>query len=389
MVAKQRVVIMRGFEYDSVDLAVAFNNVAKDMFGRDPFYGTKDRFWLPRNPVAFSRAKVGLNQEEKIAVGQMKIRSIKGDFLLDGSTVQVLVEKSEITKVESFLDKVKISLKTSSLYKGKAVTSSRGFMDLSKVNLGQLVYNDRVFQELSDNLWVLIEKTDQVRQAGARIRRKLLFQGKFGTGKTMAALVTAKKAIENGFTVFYLEPTNPDVSGAIEFMLQVAKKYPPALLIIEDFDREQRSGDFYAMGKMMAAVDGMTSKDSEIIVVFTTNFKDKIAGGFQRPGRIDKTISFNSFTTQDTERLLKVVIPPEYLDSAINWDKVSRATSHMTPAFIGEGVGIGATLAAISRANNEKKPVVTEEILLQVSEGLQDQHKACESAEQMGFSQTK
>jgi SpoVK/Ycf46/Vps4 family AAA+-type ATPase len=388
-VAKEKVFIGRGFEYDPTDLAVAFNKVAKEMFGQDPFYGTKDRWWLPRNPLAFSTVKTGLNQEEKIAVGQMRIRGVDGAVALDGSTVQVLVVKSETAKIESFLDKIKANLKINSLYKGKAVTSSRGFMDLSKVNLDQLVYNDRVFQDLKDNLWVLIEKTDQCRRAGIRIRRKLLFQGRFGTGKTMAALVTAKKAIENGFTVFYLEPTNPDVSGSIEFMLQVAKKYPPALLLIEDFDREQRSGDFHAMGKTMAAIDGMISKDPEIIVVFTTNFKDKIAGGFQRPGRIDKTISFNAFTPQDTERLLKVVVPPEYLGSDINWQKVSGATSHMTPAFIGEGVGIGATLAAISRAINGEKPVVTEEILLQVSEGLQDQHKACEAAEQMGFSQSK
>ena len=362
--AKDRIVIVRSFEYDSIDLAVAFNNVAGDVFGRDPFYGTKDRFWMSRNPVAFSTVKVGLNQEAKIAIGRMKIRGVDGEFILDGSSVQALVNKNETVKVESFLDKVKANLKTASLYKSKAVTSSRGFMDLSKVNLGQLVYNDRVFGELADNLWVLIEKTEQCRRAGVRIRRKILFQGRFGTGKTMAALVTAKKAVENGFTVFYLEPTNPDVSGAIEFMLQVAKKYPPALLIIEDFDREQRSGDFHAMGKTMAAIDGMTSKDSEIIVV-------------------------NSFTPQDTERLLKVVVPSEYLGSDINWEKVSGATSHMTPAFIGEGIGVGATLAAISRASNGERPIVTEEILLQVSEGLQDQHKACETAEQMGFSQSK
>lgn len=387
--AKGKVVIVRGFEYDSIDLAVAFNNAAKEMFGQDPFYGTKQRFFLPRDPVAFSTVKVGLNQEEKIVMGQMRIRGVDGDFVVDGSAIQAFVDKNETAKIESFFGKIKQNLKINSLYKGKAITSSRGFMDLSKVNLNQLVYNKNVFEELADNLWVLIEKTDQCRKAGVRIKRKLLFQGKFGTGKTMAALVTAKKAVENGFTVFYLEPTSPDVSGAIEFMLQLAKKYPPALLIIEDFDREQRLGDFYAMGKIMAAIDGMTSKDSEIIVVFTTNFKDKIAGGFQRPGRIDKTISFNTFTLQDTERLLKVVVPSEYLSPGINWEKVSRATSHMTPAFIGEGVGVGATLAAISRTSNGEKPVVTEEILLQVSEGLQDQHRACEAVEQTGFSNTK
>lgn len=384
--AKDKVVIVRGFEYDSFDLAVAFNNVAKEMFGQDPFIGTKDRVWLPRNPVAFSMVKVGLNQEAKIALGQMRIRGVEGDFALDGPEIQVLVNKSETAKVESFLDKVKARLKTASIYKGKAMTSSREFMALSKVDSGLLVYNRKVWEELTDNLWVLIEKTDQCRRAGARIRRKVLFQGKFGTGKTMAALVTAKKAVENGFTVFYLEPTLPNMSGAVEFMFQVAKKYPPALIIIEDFDREQRLGDFHGMGKMMSAIDGMTSKDSETVVVLTTNFKDKIAGGFQRPGRIDKTINFNVFTPQDTEQLLKVVIPPAYVDAGIDWEKVSNAMSHMTPAFIGEGVGVGATLAAISKANNGNNPVVTEEILLRVAEGLQDQHKACE--EQMGFSQS-
>ena len=240
-------------------------------------------------------------------------------------------------------------------------------------------------EELSDNLWVLIEKTDKCRKAGLRIRRKVLFEGRFGTGKTMAALVTAKKAVENGFTVFCLEPTPPDMVGAVEFMLQVAKKYPPALLIIEDFDREQRLGDFHGMGKMMTAIDGMTSKDSEIVVVFTTNFKDKIAGQFKRPGRIDKTINFNAFTSQDTEQLLKVVIPPAYVDAAVSWEKVSNSVSHMTPAFIGEGVGVGAILAAINRAKDGDSPVVNEEVLLKVAEGLQDQHKDCEAAEKMGF----
>ena len=188
---KEKVVIVRGFEYDSIDLAVAFNNTAKAMFGPDPFFGTKDKFWLPRNPVAFSTVKVGLNQEEKIVMGQMRIKGIEGDFVLDGSTIQAFVDKNEIAKAESFMDNVKTSLKTTSLYKGKAVTSSRGFMDLSKVDLDALVYNPRVLQELKDNLFVLMQKTEQLRRDGVRIRRKVLFQGRFGTGKTMAALVAA------------------------------------------------------------------------------------------------------------------------------------------------------------------------------------------------------
>lgn len=386
---RNKALIIRNFEYDSFDVAVAFNHVAKEMFGEDPFVGTKNRTWSSPKPLTLITVKVGLDQQTKVVVGEMKIRGVDGTFHLEGPVVQSLVCKGEIGKVERFLDEVDARLKTASIYKGKAVTSSRGFMDLSRVNFDLLVYNQRVSEELTDNLWVLMEKTGLCRLAGLRIKRKVLFQGKFGTGKTMAALVTAKKAIENGFTVFYLEPTFPDVSGAVEFMLQVAKKYPPALLIIEDFDREQRSGDFYGMGKLAAAIDGMTSKDSETMIVLTTNFKDKIAGGFQRPGRIDKIIDFNVFAPQDVEQLLKVVIPKGYIDAGINWEKVSKLTSHMTPAFIGEGIGVGATLAAISRTKSGDSPVVTEEILLQVAEGLQGQHKACEAVEQTGFSYNK
>lgn len=384
-----KVLIMRGFEYDPYDVAVAFNVVAKDMFGQDPFFGIKPGFFYKRGPVSFSTIKVGLNQEEKIALGGMRIRGINGDINLDDSVIQAYVDKKETFKVESFLDRVKARLKTASIYKGKAVTSSRNFMDLSRVDLGMLVYNPRVLRELSDNLLVLIQKTDQLRHNGVRIRRKVLLQGRFGTGKTMAGLVAAKMGIENGFTVYYLEPTNPDASGAVGFMLELCKKYPPAMLIIEDFDREQRLGDFHGMTKMMAAIDGMMSKDAEVLVVFTTNFKDKIAGGLQRPGRIDKTINFDTFTPKDTEHLLKIVVPSGYLDSSIDWEKVGRATSRMTPAFVGEGVGVGAILAATNRAKNGDKPLVTEAILIEIAEGLQDQLKACEAAESMGFSQNK
>lgn len=384
--AKNKVIIVRSFRYDSYDLAVAFNNVAKEMFGQDPFVGTRERLWLPRYPVTFSKVKVGPDQEVKIALGQMEIRGVDGEFVLDGSNIQALINRNETAKVETFLDKISARLKTASIYKGKAITSSRDFIDLGKVKPDLLVYNQKVWEELKDNLWVLLEKTDQCRHAGLCIRRKVLFQGKFGVGKTMAALVTAKLAVNNGFTVFYLEPTLPNVSGTVEFMLQVATKYPPALLVIEDFDREQRAGDFYGLGKLAAAIDGMTSKNSEIVIVFTTNFKDKIAAGLQRPGRIDKIIDFNIFTSQDISQLLKIVIPKDYISADINWEKVSNSVSHMTPAFIGEGIGIGATLAAINRAKKGDKPLVTEEILIQIAEGLQGQHKACEAAEQLGFS---
>lgn len=381
--AKDRIHIVHTFEHDGFDVATAFKRVAEERFGADQFTGVKDRFWLPKPPVSYTSVKVGLNQEVKIILGFVKIKALDAEFNLEESTIQAMVGKPEVKKVEDFLAEVKKSLETYSIYHGKAITSLREFVDLSSVNLNSLVYNSRIWRELNENLWVLLEKREECKAAGAQIQRKVLFEGKFGTGKTMALLATAKKAVENGFTFLYIEPTLANVTGIIDRMLKLSKKYQPSVLAIEDFDREQRVGDDFAVGKLMTAIDGVLSKDAETIIILTTNFKNKIVGGFKRPGRIDKVINFDTFEAEDAERLLKIVIPPHFLSLGIDWPRVGRAASHMTPAFIKE-VGTGSKLAAISRAENGKAPMVTEGILLNVIEGLQDQHKSCE--EPFGFS---
>ncbi len=381
---RNKEIIVSQFEYDGYDLAVAFNHVAQKRFGPDPYVGVKMKWWHFRDPVTFVSIKTGLNQEVKVPIRTMRIPGINSEFNIDGPTIHAFVDKSHVSTVENFLAEVKNHLETASIYKGKAITSSRGFLDLSGINFDALVYNERVLRELNENLWVLIEKTEECLRAGASINRKVLFEGKFGTGKTLAILLTAKKAIENGFTFFYVEPTASDISKAVEFMIAITRKYKRTVLAIEDFDREQRAGDPYAVGRLMMAIDGMLSKDSETIILYSTNFSDKIAGGFKRPGRVDKTVSFNTFNSVDAERLLKIVIPPGFICPKINWDKIGNTSSRMTPAFVKE-VGTGSVLAGISRAKKGETPVVTEDILLNVIEGLEGQHRACEAAQQLGF----
>ena len=385
--AKNTVTIVRALEYDHRDVTVSFNNVAEKMFGKDPFLGIKDGWW--RDPLSLMQVRIGPDKEVKVATGHLEIRGMKAKFNQAGSIIETFAPKEETDKVEKFLAEVEKDVKLNSIYKGKAVTSSGGFMDLSGINRRQLIYNDRILSELNDNLWVMIEKSKDCRNAGFRLQRKVLFEGKFGTGKTLSLLLTAKKGIDNGFTFLYLEPTTAAVSEAIPGILNFARLYSPAIVGIEDFDREQRAGNHFSVGRLMAAIDGALSKNNDIIIVMTTNYKDKIVGGLKRPGRIDKSINFNTFEPNDIAKLLKLVIPDHFLDPNINWGKVGNAAAHFTPAFINKGIAEGSTLAAISRAKSGQMPVVTEEILLSVAEGLQEQHKACEADEQVGFGSTR
>jgi len=377
--------IIRNFEYDSVDVAVAFKTVADKEFGPDPFTGTKIRWWHLRDPVPFTSVRIGQNLTTKVVIGEFSVRQL-GYFRIQDSVVQAVVKKTDSPRVEKFLDEVDEVLRSASIYKGKAVTSAREFFSIKDVDFSKLVYNPRVERELHENLWVLIEKTAECRADGLSIQRKVLFEGRFGTGKTMAVLLTIKKALANGFTVFYMDSTVQDVASAISPMLKLCKKYSPTLFIVEDFDKAQVfDGSVHGVHRIMTAIDGVLAKDAEIVIVLTTNFGNKIKGGFKRPGRIDRVVNFDLFDSNDAKRLLRIIIAQDFLSPGINWERVGSACAHMAPAFI-NGIGDTAKLAARSRANTGEKPLVTETILLDAIEGLQAQHKACEDEMQMGFS---
>ena len=389
---RDKELIIRSFEYDPFDVAVAFKTVVDKEFGSDPFIGAKTKWWHVRGPVPFTSVRTGPNLTVKVVVGEFEVRQL-GFFSIQESVIQAVVGKTDSQRVERFLDEVERKLKSASIYKGKFVTfTERGpeFHNIENVDFSKLIYNPRVERELNEHLLVLIEKTAECKADGLLIQRKVLFEGRFGTGKTMALLLTIKKALENGLTVFYLNPTVQNVAAAIPPMLKLSKKYSPALLAIEDFDREQEGyGDRSSTTqKIMTAIDGVLSKDAETIIVLTTNFGNKIKGGFKRPGRIDKVINFDIFDIDDAKKLLRTAIAQDLLSPSIDWEKVGSACSHMAPAFI-RGISDTAKLAARSRAKTGEKPLITENILLDAIEGLQAQHKACEDEMQMGFSQNR
>ncbi len=369
------------FEYETIDVAVAFNRVVAERYGKNVFRGVKKRF--RRAPLKQTRVKTGYRQEEAITVGALELKGIRGIFGVgEGPVLFAQVREDFEREVGDLFDAVQKQLDTASIYKGKAITATREFLDLSGVSMDGIIYSDKVLQDLKDNVWTLIEQPEVCISAGIKIRRKVLFSGKYGTGKTVAAMLTGQKAVNSGWTFIYLEPTAGIESAAVNFVLELARKYQRAVVLIEDVDREQGRGDPYVIGQIMASIDGVMSKNGEVLVVMTTNHLDKLTGGIQRPGRIDKTINFSRFGGTDTERLLKVIIPAEYLSPDIDWSNVAKACDDYAPAFV-SGVGTSAKLAAISRTQ-DSRPMVTEELLIEVAMDLHEQHKAC-SLEQPGF----
>jgi SpoVK/Ycf46/Vps4 family AAA+-type ATPase len=64
------------------------------------------------------------------------------------------------------------------------------------------------------------------------LKRGVLLEGPYGTGKTLTAFVTAKKCVENGWTFIML-----DRVAALKEALTFARMYAPAVVFAEDIDR--------------------------------------------------------------------------------------------------------------------------------------------------------
>jgi ATP-dependent 26S proteasome regulatory subunit len=133
----------------------------------------------------------------------------------------------------------------------------------------------------------------------------------------------------------------------------------------------------------MVEVDGICTKNRQTLVIMTTNHDDKLSQGMCRPGRIDKVIRFGAFTASDIERLLRKVIPADWLDSALNWENVAHACKNFSQAFVCE-VGKAAMLLGISENTDQSKaPVVTEAALIEAATDLKGQHE--KSTSKIGF----
>jgi transitional endoplasmic reticulum ATPase len=163
----------------------------------------------------------------------------------------------------------------------------------------------------------------------------------------MTAYVAAKYAEDNGWTFLYLKDVN-DLAIAIQF----AKMYGPSVIFAEDLDNalgtSQRNTD---VNGILNTIDGVDTKDSEIIVVLTTNHVDRINKAMLRPGRLDAVINV---MPPNGEAAVKLV--HQYARGLLKTDddftNVSKLLNGKIPAVIREVVE-RAKLAAIAAAPTE------------------------------------
>jgi hypothetical protein len=367
----------RTFDYRPYDGAAAFQRAMQRLFGTS---GVGKAFWTMFGKVMpqLISIPVGPGQNLQVPWNQVRFEPLDCTFMLHATRdpkkgllfrLDVTAPKKWQRQIEGFFDILAIELAERSIYRGKMVDGSDNpdFIDPFLVDARQVCYSQNVLTQLNANVWTVLEHSNVLRNIGQSLKRAVLLEGEYGTGKTLTGSLTAQYAVRNGWT-FILVKAGQDPYLA----LRTASLYSPAVVWVEDLDVLSEGQERSEITKLLDALDGVAAKGIEIFAGFTTNFAKAIDKAVLRPGRVDAVIHFGALDSAGFERLVRSHIPTHLLDEEVDFAAVATAMEGYVPAFAVEAVG-RAIRYSVAR-NGGDPDVITTADLVEASEGLRDQY---------------
>lgn len=373
--------IVDAFPFDG---AVAFMHAMKEVYGWATPVPTQT-FFGPKPPTTLS-IEIGYKVYTTIIWGRFKIPGISGELATgvsrkDGRPVfciQGEVLKKDQDQVRKLAELTRHIVETMSIYKGQAVklvTNEDGeimfdappkFLDLSGVNPEELTFSEETKVQVQTNLFTPIEHTQRCREAKVPLKRGILLEGPYGTGKTLTAFVAAQKCVNNKWTFILVDR----VSG-LKSALDFAKLYSPAIVFAEDIDRSV-SGDerTVEIDDILNMIDGVEAKGSEIITVLTSNHVENINKAMLRPGRLDAVISVQAPDAQAVEKLIRIY-SRDLLQKGTDLSGAGKILAGRIPAVIREAVE-RAKLYTIGRDPDAETIEITGDDLVAAAVGMKN-----------------
>lgn len=364
--------VIDAFPFDG---AHAFMWALKEIYGWASPVPTPS-FFGPRPPETIN-VEIEYGKFTTVIWGRFAIPGLEGNLatswtMKDGRPVFKIageVKKRFREDVAFIAQKTREYLKENSLYKGKAISfkvdenghvdfgNPPSFLDLSRVNPEELTFSDEVAAQVQTNLFTPIEHTQACRMHHIPLKRGVLLEGPFGTGKTLTAFVTANKARKHGWTFILIDR----VTG-LDAALKFARTYQPAVVFAEDVDRavsgEKRTIE---IDDILNTIDGIESKGSEVITILTSNDVKGINRAMLRPGRLDAIISVQAPDAKAAERLIRLY-SRGLIGDDVDLADAGKELRGQIPAVIREVVE-RSKLYAIGRAQSGKIKLTSEDIV--------------------------
>ena len=350
--------VIEAFPFDG---AIAMMKALKQVYGWSSPVPPRSFFEAP--PTMMS-VDISPTERTQIIWGRFAIPGIDGTLITGVNmrngrplfTIQGEIRKKYVEAVAEIAELTRKIVAKESIYRGKPVrlnidhtgnlnlSEAPSFVDVSLVNRDELIFTDALMEQINTNLFTPIIHADVCRNNKIPLKRGVLMEGPFGTGKTLCAYVTAQIAAEHGWTFIMIDRVT-----ALKAGLNFGILYQPCVIFCEDIDRETTGERTPELDDLLNVIDGIASKGKEVMVVLTSNDAEKINRAMIRPGRLDAILSIQPPDAQAADRLMRLygrslIAPNETLI------KSSKELDGQIPAVIREVVE-RAKLYAISRSH--------------------------------------
>jgi len=373
------------------DGLVALYRVLKDKFG---YAGTQTKvvetfFGKMEIPPQLIHVRVGPKPMDIIQVpyGEFSFPNVEGTVETQYSTykgIPVLtlrgnVKSKERKIVMEIVTAVKEYARTGSIYRGRSITLDRdesGGVDYDQpleffdpyAGFEVPIFNRETELLIQTTMLAPIANTARCREMKIPLKRGILLEGPYGTGKTLTAKQAARVANDNGWSFIHVTAAH-----ALKYALQFAKMYQPCVLFAEDIDRIAHDRNEGA-NDLINEIDGIVGKSDEIITVLTTNFASKIDKSMLRPGRLDAVISLRAPDAEATERLIRFYAG-DHLPEKTDISSASEKLAGQIPATIREAVERSKLSMLVSGAD-----AITNEMLEVMIAGMKGHLELLENA---------
>ncbi|EIP9220994.1 ATP-binding protein [Salmonella enterica] len=385
---EEEVEINRVYDAFPWDGANALAVALKTKFGWAAAEGTPGFFG--KRPPKMITIEVAYGETIRIPWGRFSLPNVDGYIQTTASqkngricfAIAGIVKRKDEANVELLFNEIGEYLKAHSIYAGKAIKirfrDDKGqllempepkFLATDHISRDMLVYSRDVEEAIATNLFTPIERLQDCIANGIPVKRGVLLGGPYGTGKTMAATVASKLAVDNNITYLYV-PHCDELADAIEF----AKQYDRTACVIfcEDIDRALNGERSVEMDDILNILDGIDTKAAKIITVLTTNHLENINPAMLRPGRLDAIINVNAPDAEAVTRLIRLygegTIAP-----ATDLAPTGKLLAGTIPAVIAEVVKRAKLVQLQLQAPGTKVENITGEAVYAAAQTMQDQ----------------
>jgi len=365
----------REFQYLPDDGAVAFSEVLLKVTGAPGLAQARETFFGSQ-PPEMREVEVGHGRTVSVPWGSIYVPMMNATFEMQQSRrglflIYVEAQAQHADAIYGLFNAIEAHLQTTSIYRGQAFDGAMKFLDTNAVDPDNVIYSGETQRQLDTHIWSPIKHTHLLREAGLPLKRAVLLHGPFGTGKTLAAMLTAQICEQNGWTFVYCRPQDD-----IDHTLTTARLYEPAVVFIEDADERTaqiaaRTDGRGGVSKLLDMFDGIGSKSSQLQIILTTNYPERIEKGMIRPGRLDALVEIGKPDKAAITRFVQTIVPPDRLDPSVNYDNVAEAMSDYLPAFIKEAIDRSVRYAIATSESLDT--VITTEHLTDAAAGLRPQ----------------